>query len=400
VSIDTRTPVVVINGQLAALAIMRSLGRLGIELYGVDGDASAPALLSKYCRQRVILPFRETASRAYLDGLLELGHRIGSRALLVPTSDETTQFIADHRDTLREHFVFSNNSPELVRDLASKKEMFGMALKHGVPTPHTSFPLGLRDVEEYASSGRFPVMLKGIYGNRLQARTNRKMVIVQTAAELVARYRELEDPEHPNLMLQEYIPGTDDQIYIFNGYFDRSSNCLLGFTGHKIRQSPIHVGCASLGICRSNPVVAQTTTAFMKAVGYQGILDIGYRFDARDGKYKVLDINPRVGQAFRLFTARNDHDVVRALYLDLTGQAQPPSEAREGRKWLIEDFDLISSLHYYREGSLSVGEWMRSFQGVEESAWFDATDLRPFGLMLRKLGARGLRKLTGRPSTA
>jgi predicted ATP-grasp superfamily ATP-dependent carboligase len=397
--IDTSTPVVVVNGQLAGLAIMRTLGELGVTLYGVDGDPKAPTLLSKYCRERIVMPFVESDQQPYVEGLMALGRRIGKRAILIPTSDETTQLVADHRDQLRECFTFSENSPQLVRDLASKKEMFSLALRHGVPTPHTVFPQCLQDVEQYAATGRFPVMLKGIYGNRLQLRTNKKMLIVHNAQELFEAYREMEDPEQPNLMLQEYIPGGDDQIYIFNGCFNRHSDCLVGFTGHKIRQSPIHVGCASLGICRSNEEVARTTIDFMKAVGYQGILDIGYRLDARDGKYKVLDINPRVGQAFRLFVARNNHDVVRALYFDLTNQPQPPVEPREGRKWLIEDFDLISSIHYYREGVLTFPEWLRSFRGVEEAAWFNWRDPRPFGLMVGRLAAKTARKL-GKMSSA
>jgi predicted ATP-grasp superfamily ATP-dependent carboligase len=214
------------------------------------------------------------------------------------------------------------------------------------------------------------------------------MVIVKSAAELFTAYREMEDPSRPNLMLQEYIPGGDDQIYIFNGYFNRQSDCLVGFTGHKIRQFPVHIGCASLGECRWNEVVAKTTTDFMKAVGYQGILDIGYRLDQRDGQYKVLDINPRIGQAFRLFVAKNNHDVVRALYLDFTNQPQPVVERREGRRWLIEDFDLISSLHYYQEGSLTVRQWLESFTGVEEHAWFSWRDPAPFFVMLRRMSGR------------
>jgi predicted ATP-grasp superfamily ATP-dependent carboligase len=198
----------------------------------------------------------------------------------------------------------------------------------------------------------------------------------------------MEDPERPNLMLQEYIPGGDDQIFIFNGYFNRQGDCLAGFTGYKVRQFPVHVGCASLGECRWNETVATTTTDFMKAIGYQGILDIGYRFDARDGKYKVLDINPRIGQAFRLFVAKNNHDVARALYFDFTNQPQPPVERREGRRWLIEDFDLISSLHYYQEGTLTFGQWLQSFAGVEEQAWFSWRDPMPFLVMLKRMSSR------------
>lgn len=382
------TPVVVVSAQLGALAIMRSLGPWGVPLYGVDSSPDSPALRSRYCRERVILDFREDAPEPYLDGLLALGRRIGGRAILIATSDETTQFVADHRDTLREHYTFQDNPPELVRALASKREMFGLATQHGVPTPHTVFPRNVEDVERYAATGRFPVMLKGIYGNRLERRTRKKMVIVHSAAALLDEYREMEDPDDPNLMLQEFIPGGDDQVFIFNGYFNRRSDCLVGFTGHKIRQFPIHVGCASLGECRWNETVADTTIRFMKAVGYQGILDIGYRLDPRDGQYKVLDINPRIGQAFRLFVAKNGHDVARALYLDLTDQPQPHVVRCEGRRWMIEDYDLISSLHYFQEGSLRPLAWVRSFRGVEERAWFSWKDPAPFGIMLRRLSGR------------
>jgi hypothetical protein len=79
----------------------------------------------------------------------------------------------------------------------------------------------------------------------------------------------------------------------------------------------------------------------------------------------------------------------KSLYLDLTGQEQPAIVPREGRRWLIEDFDLISSLHYRQEGTLSLGAWVRSFKGVEEAAWFDWRDWRPFTKMLGDLTLRG-----------
>jgi D-aspartate ligase len=371
-----------VNCRLGALAIMRSLGPLGVPLYGVDSDPSAPALRSRYCRERFVLPFDEDRPEPFLERLLEIGNRLGRQTILIATSDETTQFVSDHANRLRSHFIFQDNPPALVRQLASKREMFALALKHGVPTPKTVFPQRIDDVLAYAERGPFPVMLKGIYGNRLQARTHKKMAIIGDRAELIATYREMEDPEQPNLMLQEYIPGGDDQVYIFNGYFNGEADCLVGFTGYKIRQFPVHVGCASLGECRWVEDVADTTVRFMKAIGYRGILDIGYRLDPRDGRYKVLDINPRVGQAFRLFVAKNDHDVAKALYLDFTGQPQPPVEPREGRRWLIEDYDLISSYHYHREGSLGFWSWLRSFRGVEEAAWFNWRDPVPFFLML------------------
>ena len=126
----------------------------------------------------------------------------------------------------------------------------------------------------------------------------------------------------------------------------------------------------------------------MKSVGYKGILDIGYRLDPRDNKYKVLDINPRVGQAFRIFVAENNMDVIRSLYLDLTEQSQPEIKPIEGRRWIIEDYDLISTFNYFSEKSLTLKQWFSSLSGIQEGAWFCWKDPVPFFFKLTLFSKR------------
>ena len=193
---------------------------------------------SRYCSSRIVLPFDENRPQPYLDGLLDVGRRFGRRAILIATSDETTQFVADHAAALRDAFVFQDNSPTLVpsaceqaRDVRAGDTAWRADAADELPAvaSTTSWPT--------RTEGRFPVMLKGIYGNRLQQRTQKKMVIVQTRAELLQAYREMEDPDSPNLMLQEYIPGGDDQVYIFNGYFNRAVR--LPGRLHGLQGSPI-----------------------------------------------------------------------------------------------------------------------------------------------------------------
>jgi predicted ATP-grasp superfamily ATP-dependent carboligase/peptidoglycan/xylan/chitin deacetylase (PgdA/CDA1 family) len=269
--------------------------------------------------------------------------------------------------------------------------LYFLAQRLGIPTAEASFPASRADVEAWLRDAAFPVMLKGIDGTRLQARTGKKMVIVHDAAELLSWYDRLEEPAAPNLMLQEYIPGGDDTIWMFNGYFNAASECLVAFTGQKLRQHPVHTGATSLGIQLGNDTVARLTIDFMRAVSYRGILDIGYRFDARDGRYKLLDPNPRIGQTFRLFVAHDGLDVARALYLDLTDQPVPAAPPCDGRKWVVEDKDVESALDYAREGTLTLRAWVRSFRGVEEGAWFATDDLRPFALAAAAFAAKAAR---------
>ena len=391
--VDTSTPVLVIGAQShGPLGIFRSLGRLGIPVHAVDTDPRMPPSYSRYLRSRRRIDLGDASPDALIGQLLRIADTFDRPPIVIPTSDHTSTLVDGYRDALLGRVLIPRQPRGLATSLADKGAMARLATAHGVPTPTVVFPANIDDVRRYADDGVFPVMLKGIDGARLKSRTGRRMVIVEDRARLEPLYREWEDPADPNIMLQEYIPGGDDDIWMFNGYFDEDSDCLVGFTGRKIRQSPIHTGATSLGVCLPNAEVEETTIRWMKELGYRGILDIGYRYDARDGRYKVLDVNPRIGATFRLFVAPNGMDVVRALYLGLTGQPVPTATLWDGRRWINEGADLKSSWLYAREGTLSPGTWLASLRGLHEGAYFARDDLKPFLRMVGSLVRKPRRK--------
>lgn len=393
--IDTSTPVLVLTASPrarraphSALGILRSLGRLGVSVYTVDSNPRGPSSYSRYIRGRFVFDLADASPEATVEHLLRVGRRLGSRAILIPTWDDLSILVADAFPALREQFLLPRQADGLTRSLVSKKEMYRLAVAHGVPTPQASFPAGVDDVRAFAGEARFPVLLKAIFGNRLHKRAGRTLFIAERPADLVRLYSEFEDPADPNLMLQEYIPGGDTAVWMFNGYFGADSECLFGMTGRKLRQTPAYAGTTSLGICLRNDTVAELTRRWMKELGYRGILDIGYRYDARDGKYKVLDVNPRIGSTFRLFVARHGLDVARALYLDLTGQPVPSDETVEGRKWM-DEHDFASSWRYFRDGKLTPRQWAASLRGVKETIYVARDDLAPLARLGQwTLGAR------------
>jgi len=394
---DSSTPVVVLPGaRQGGLGIVRSLGRLGIPVYMIDPDPAAPALHTRYCRGKFVHNFEKDSAAAAIAFLGSVRKQLGRKAILIPTSDTLAMFVDEHAATLREWFLFPERPEGLARSLSSKKEMYLLACRHGVPTAATAFPQSRREVIEYLERARFPLVLKAIYGARIKFRAGQPVQIVRSASELLKRYDALEDPSEPNLMLQEYIPGGEDSIWMFNGYFDSASECVVGFTGKKLRQCPAYTGQTSLGICLRNEQVARTTCDLMRAVGYRGIIDLGYRYDARDGQYKILDVNPRIGATFRLFVGDNGMDVARALYLDLTGQPIEAAPAREGRKWIVEDSDLVSSIRYHRDGRLTLGGWLRSLRGIQECALWASDDPLPLAWVLQADARQALSRIKNR----
>jgi predicted ATP-grasp superfamily ATP-dependent carboligase len=371
---DISTPAVVLGCYIhGGLAVVRTLGRLGVPVYVVHDEGVTAGSFSRYCRGRFTWELGNAKSEASLQFLKHVHERIGRRALLIPTSDIAAMFVADHAAQLGAWFAFPEQDATLIRSLCSKKEMYYLARQWNVPTPETAFPQSGDDVIAYLKTARFPVLLKPIIARRKKW----PITLVHSRQELLEHYQAVEDPLMPNVMLQEFIPGGDEMTWTFNGYFDRSGECKVAFTGRKLRNYPPYFGMASLGLCTHNELVLNTTIAFMKAIGYRGPLDLGYRYDARDGRYKVNDINPRVGGMFRCFVGANGMDVVRALYQDMTAQAVVPATTVEGRKWIVEDCDWISALRYWRDARLTPRGWRDSLRGIAETSYIARDDLLP-----------------------
>jgi len=320
------TPVVVMK---INLGLVRSLGRLGVPVYAVHDRADSAITRSRYLREVFAWDAKQHPAADTVDFLLGVARRVGGRPILVLSDDASNMVVADHQDALAEAFTFPRQPDGLARALYDKRGMDELCRRHGIPTPDTEFPQSRADVEQFAAQTAFPVVVKAIEGARSDQRGDVRTVIAEDAATLFDAYDRLEDPEQPNLMLQQYIPGGPESVWMFNGYFDERSECRFAAIGRKIRQAPPDTGMTSLGITVHNATVDELTRRFMRDLGYRGILDCGYRYDARDGQYKLLDVNPRLGGASRLFVGEGGMDVSRALYLDLTGQPIPADAARD-----------------------------------------------------------------------
>lgn len=389
---SSRTAVLVLGPPryVGPLGVMRSLGRLGVPVYGLAHQRASISTVSRYCAG-VIQAGHDGrplgSDEQLLDQLLAAGRRLGRGTILIPGSDEWSVFVAVHARLLADVFTFPEVAVDMINDLASKEALYRLALKHGVPTPRIVFPRDVQEASELAPGLTYPVFLKPV----LSKPGAEAKAVVNDPETLLARFQQLaESPEAPNLMFQEYIPGSDEDVWIFNGYFDRESRCLAAFTGQKIRQHPAHMGIATLGVYRANPEVVDLTTRFLAKVGYRGIVDIGYRYDRRDGLYKILDVNPRLGGAFRIFVDAQGVDVARALYWDLTGVAVPELVPNEGRKWVKEDADLIAFKKYQRLDGLTFRDWLGSMRGLQEGAAWSLSDPHPFVLSMWRLAEETL----------
>ncbi|MGH3998894.1 MAG: carboxylate--amine ligase, partial [Pseudonocardiaceae bacterium] len=136
--LDTSTPAVIFkldrnvmhHGGLGAI---RSLGRLGVPVYGVHEDPLAPAAHSRYLRGRWIWQPPTDGVEQVRAGLAALAQQIGRRAVLIPTDDAGAIFLAEYGTQLRRDFLFSDPPAELPRRLAGKYTLYQLCRELDVP---------------------------------------------------------------------------------------------------------------------------------------------------------------------------------------------------------------------------------------------------------------------------
>jgi predicted ATP-grasp superfamily ATP-dependent carboligase len=387
--------------QHGGLGIARSLGRLGVPIYTVYRDVGTAAAASRYVTGRFHLRAGRLEPQQILGTLRQISDRVGDTPVLLPIDDLAAGFVDRFADELRLGFRFPAQIAGLATALSNKRQLDEMCRMSGTPAPELRVPSSEADFDRMAAELGFPVVIKSMDPALLRSRPRASSVaIAHDLEEARCLYRRMEVPESPNLMLQEYIPGGSTSVWMFNGYFDGEAVCRFGITAQKLRQAPPDTGATTLGICRPNAAVRSHAVGFLQSIGYRGIVDMGFRYDARDGTYRLLDVNPRIGSSFRLFVDQGGGDVVRSMYHDLTAQPIPTAPVRDGRRWLVENQDLATGVKLLVDGRLGPLDWIRSLRGVEELAWWARDDLRPVALMLlataRDSAAALIRRLVAR----
>jgi predicted ATP-grasp superfamily ATP-dependent carboligase len=146
------------------------------------------------------------------------------------------------------------------------------------------------------------------------------------------------------------------------------------------------------GVSVANEELREEAVSFCRSVGFRGIGSMDWRFDRRDGRYKLLDFNVRLGAMFRMFQTPESLDVARALHLDLTGRPVPLAREIQSRRYVVGNLALRVGPTYRRDRSAST-RVERFAPGGVERAWIATDDPMPALLVTIRSAALGLRQL-------
>lgn len=362
---------------ITGLQSARILAGYDIPIIGIAGNKDHFCCRTRVCHQ-ILESDLKTADVILL--LEELGPQLAQKAVLFPCTDYTVLLISRYRQQLEPWFHLALPEPKVVETLMDKVGLINFAKKHGLPIPNTMFVLNRREAEVAATRLSFPCVIKPSMKTHLwQSRNLAKAYIARDADELLNMYDEF--GQYANtLIVQEWIEGTDADLYSCNCYFDQNNKPLVTFIARKIRQWPPHTGTSSMGQEVREDVVLETTLELFQKAGYRGLGYLEMKRDSKTGRFYIIEPNIGRPTGRSAIAEAGGVPLLYTMYCDLLGRPLPENRRQQylETRWIYWRHDFQSAFYYWRRKELTLGEWWRSWRGRKTSAVFSWHDPAPF----------------------
>ncbi len=363
-----------IGGNLNGLSIARSLGRHGVPVWVTTPPNAKLASCSRYTLRT--LPWPDGESEAQVGYLLELAARYDlDQWVLFPTSDESAALLSKFHTALSRRFLVSTPAWEVLRWAYDKRLTYQLAAEQKVDYPSTIYPATEVDLEGVPCA--FPAILKPATHATINRFTADKAWPVANREELLARYREARELIPPELILvQERIPGGGESQFSYAALcYDGQP--IASLTARRTRQYPIDFGYSSSFVETLDiPEIVGPSRRLLTAIRYTGLVEVEYKLDARNGRYKLLDINPRLW-TWSPLGGRAGIDFPYLLWRMTVGRPVPEKTGRTGARWVRMSTDVPAAIHLMLRGRLSLGAYLRSLRSPVEFALMAADDPLP-----------------------
>jgi predicted ATP-grasp superfamily ATP-dependent carboligase len=298
----------------------------------------------KYPRTKILLcpsPNERDELVRFINENVAPGHSV----VLLPSSDEFALFLARHRTQIDKRFLYLQPDASLIEALDNKMLFYELCRKHGIPCPKSLIVKDKSEVESLPAEVLLPSVVKAFRSRDWPKSVGYKIQIVNTAEELRKVVMDVL-PHGCQVVVQDLIPGGAETDWIVGGLYDQDSNPVKLYVGQKLLQHPLDVGPGCYVGLMWNQDAVDLANAFAKRTKYCGLIDLDMKFDWRDGKYKILEVNPRNGLCHRI-SHDGSWDILSFYVHWISGAKDSLGDYavhKDGRKWIYPHEHLCSRI--------------------------------------------------------
>jgi len=371
-------PAVVLACHTIGLSVIRALGSAGVPVHALTYDRMDMGHVSKYVKHKKFIPHPERFEDAFIDEVLDY-RKISGGGILIPSDDATLSVVSRYKSALCGSYVVACPEWKIVERYIDKRITYELADKLGIPAPKTLVPRNLESLKEFARTVDYPCIVKPVLSHRYFELFRKKLVIAENFDEMNAAFLEAFDAGL-DVMIQEYIPGDDCNGVNYNSY-TWDGQPLVEFTAEKVRLSPPRYGVPRVVVSKKIDTVLENGRRILAEMGYNGFACTEFKKDARNGVYKLMEVNGRHNRSGLLAVYCGiNFPMIEYNHL-LKGELPGTDHYRrykEGIFWIDEYRDIGHSIMYCRKERYGLRGYLRPYLAEHVYAVFEWGDPMPF----------------------
>jgi len=278
--------------QRQGLAVIRALGRKGLEIFATGQERNSVGFFSRYTKELCQYPSPFADKNGFVDTILQVvkKHRI---PVVFPTVESTVIALDEFREEFEGLTRLAIAPREPLHIALDKKQTLTLAKELGVPIPRTCFANSLEEALAFAEGIGYPVVMKPRAHpcfDRVIERFEFKVTYAKDREDLIKRLQPFAQKGiYP--VLQEYCPGVKVQLGVL---FVEDE--LLGLYQYKgVREYPLTGGVTCLHLTVPvDPDLLGWSLRLLRAMKWEGLAGVEYRVDERTGKKVLMEVNGRL----------------------------------------------------------------------------------------------------------
>lgn len=303
--------VVMLGGDIGVYALARAFHEaFGVRSTVISRIATGP--VDSAIIDNVLLG-AGASNEDHIDELLRRGRERAERegggripVLLLANTDGYSRLFAMRRAELDAFYRISLVDEATLEQIADKGRFAQACAEVGVPTPVTHIEdFAGADAADWTPSRLeipFPLVAKAASSSvheLVDYPGKKKVNFIETQGELDDLWRRLREAGfRDRFIVQELVPGDDTWMRSVTAYRDHRGTVTLMGTAQVLLEehTPSALGNPCAMITTPFPEAMDHARALLDHLDYRGFANFDAKVDPRDGSFRFLEVNPRIGR--------------------------------------------------------------------------------------------------------
>lgn len=265
------------------------------------------------CTNSAIIDYTANEEADRSDTFFELVSSFAARnndkkVILLGCGDSYVELAAYHKNSLPKNVTAPYIDRELMRSLINKERFYELCEKSGIDYPETFvYRREMGKLNSLPFAGPFIIKPSSGIEYWRHPFTTQKKVYKEESIEAVNSV--LDDiygaGYTDSVIIQDFIPGDDSFMRVLTSYSDRNGRPVMFCLGHVLLEehTPHGIGNHALILTDYDKELTEKFRRLLENLDYTGFANFDIKYDSRDGKFKVFEINTRQGRSNYYVTA-------------------------------------------------------------------------------------------------